>query len=345
MRVLRVRFRTSDNHPQSLSRAIERVARSRRKQQRGDPPSPTFPRAGTTLAQRRKIARMSAQQRGGARPVVRFSLAEIQRAAKAAAAQQRALGGDEADAAEAADEAARAEARAQRFSKQPQRQQQGIRKKYMRLAANSDTSVRPHSVLRLALDAVMHDLAHAGDYAAACDELKSIRQDITVQHLRDPFTVTVYEFHGRLALEHDDLGEFNQCQNQLVDLYANPELGGHPHEFAAYRILYCTLLRLQTDLNQVLLTVNGMRHDSAVKHALEVLSAVNTNNYCLFFRLYAAAPNKGRFLMRRIADDVVRPVAVRALLVAHRPKPSAAQLAEWLRCENEAQAEALLQQQ
>jgi hypothetical protein len=52
----------------------------------------------------------------------------------------------------------------------------------------------------------------------ANDQLKSARQDITVQRLRNKFVLEVYETHARILLEHGDLNEFHQCQAMIRNL-------------------------------------------------------------------------------------------------------------------------------
>ena len=55
------------------------------------------------------------------------------------------------------------------------------------------------------------------------------------------FATDVYETHASIALECDDLNEYNQCQTQLKHLYAKG-VAGSEAEFVAYRILYYVYL-------------------------------------------------------------------------------------------------------
>ncbi|KAI9677760.1 MAG: hypothetical protein M1829_002532 [Trizodia sp. TS-e1964] len=174
---------------------------------------------------------------------------------------------------------------------------QELLKKYFRLtAAPNPDNVRPLPVLRKTLELLKRKWKAESNYSWTCDQFKSLRQDLTVQHIKNDFTVNAYEIHARIALEKGDLGEYNQCQTQLRALYSQ-NLGGNPLEFKAYRILYFIHTCNRTDMNEVLADLTPTeKKDPAVRHALAARSALALGNYHRFFRLYLDTPNMGAYI-------------------------------------------------
>lgn len=194
---------------------------------------------------------------------------------------------------------------------------QEIEKRYLRLTSAPDpATVRPEEVLEKALTMVQNSQKN---YLYKCDQLKSIRQDLTVQRIRNKLTVKVYETHARLALEVGDLPEYNQCQSQLKTLYAEGIEGCHM-EFSAYNLL-CVILHSNNYrdlLSSMSRLSNDAKNDKAVKHALAVRRAVTTGNYVMFFGLYRTAPNLNSCLMDLFVDKM-RYKAVNCMCRSYRP--------------------------
>ena len=175
---------------------------------------------------------------------------------------------------------------------------QDLEKGYFRLtSAPNPDNVRPLPVLEKTLELLKKKWRKDNNYTYICNQFKSLRQDLTVQHIKNDFTVNVYEIHARIALEKGDLGEYNQCQTQLRALYEQ-NVGGHPTEFKAYRILYFLHTGNRTDMNDVLADLTPTeKKTTPIKHALNARSALALGNYHRFFQLYLDTPNMGAYLM------------------------------------------------
>ena len=173
-----------------------------------------------------------------------------------------------------------------------------IEKQFFRLtSAPKPETVRPLEVLKKTLEHLKEKWTADHNYNFICNQLKSLRQDLTVQRIQNGFTVKVYEAHARIALETGDVGEYNQCQTQLRALYKQ-NLGGHPQEFLAYRILYFIYTRNTVDMNRTLAEITlEDRTYAAVTHAMETRRALAIGNYRKFFKLYLDTPNLGGYLM------------------------------------------------
>ena len=228
--------------------------------------------------------------------------------------------------------------------------------------------MRPLSVLVKSLEHVKKRYKETEDFAWSNEQMKSIRQDITVQGIRNQFVLQVYETHSRILLEHGDLNEFNQCQTMIRSLTEgiledDPSLllqddngsgSGSPSksprkkkkrnrckplqqipqaadEFGAYAILYALVQRSWMSLKMEMMRILPQlaTNAPACRHAMAVVKSVEENNYRSFFTLYDQAPHMSVYLMDFLLKRI-RTMAYDSIVTAFRPTIEVRQFQEWL---------------
>lgn len=195
---------------------------------------------------------------------------------------------------------------------------QKLEKTYLRLtSAPKAADVRPLEVLKRALAHVKccwKDGTH--DYEWVCSQLKSIRQDLQIQHIVVSETLDAYETHARIALENSDFGEFNTCVAQLSQLYEklNVEMADRD-EFSSYRVLYNVLVRERgTEFGRMLRDTSAeFREQPCMQYAMRVRRSVLNGNYHEFFSLFVSPPT--RCMATYLLDQMLDFMRSRALSV------------------------------
>eukprot|EP00887_Chlorella_sp_A99_P006745 scaffold3.g6745.t1 len=264
-----------------------------------------------------------------------------------------------------------------------------LEKDYLRLTSHPTLeTVRPPEVLRQALDLVKRKWTDEEcDYKYACDQLKSIRQarweaeqegqgwwwwwcvgvwDLTVQHIRTRFTVTVYEVHARIAIEVHDWAEYRQCASVLQQLYADG-LRGEQAEFVAYGLLFAAshgtrLLAVEIKECSAGAPAAVVADGRFVGHALAgeevharqpalsppplppcraVVRAFTSTDYVGFMKLYQTAPRMAPYLMDLLIAKL-RGRGYGVLLSAYLPSLPLMTLGGWLGFDNRKQAAAFV---
>ena len=193
-----------------------------------------------------------------------------------------------------------------------------LEKRYLRLTSAPDpVLVRPEPILSQWLDQLTKLWTkREKDWKYIEDQMRAIRQDLTVQNLRGSFTTRVYETNARWALESGDLGQFNQCQTQLKQLHQETTTDLDTKcEFLSYRLLYYFLQSLRVDeqifLSQILSADESIRKHRYITFALSVRQHAATNNFVKYFEL----TNQAR-LGERGSPDFAPPSHMKYLLEA-----------------------------
>jgi len=179
--------------------------------------------------------------------------------------------------------------------------------------------VRPEKVLREWLPILLSTWRNGKNYQYFCDQLKSIRQDLTVQRIQNEFTINVYEIHARMALENDDSLEFAVCLSQLESLSKLGLSFDSLLEFISYRLL---LSATSNDILEINIIMNSLsdsqKSDKRITHALNVINSMLSENYRSYFQLVGQSSQLTQSILKPL-NERIRSYAIKAIAKAYRP--------------------------
>ena len=138
-----------------------------------------------------------------------------------------------------------------------------LEKAYFRLTSEPDpSSVRPEYILKQSLEFVLSKWEKEKNVPYIIEQLKSIRQDIAIQSIKNEFTIQVYETNCQIALKCDEFNELIQCLGQLLSLYeAYPS--NIKDEYICYYMLYMLYVQNYPEFN-ILLRRNTRKNKSLI---------------------------------------------------------------------------------
>ncbi|KAM9347509.1 germinal-center associated nuclear protein [Symphorus nematophorus] len=216
-------------------------------------------------------------------------------------------------------------------------------KEYSRSSADQEEplphELRPLPVLSMTMDYLVTQIMDQGHdnyrdwYDFVWNRTRSIRKDITQQHLCCPHTVSLIEkctrFHVHCAhhLCEEHMSSFDakinnenmtKCLQSLKEMYQDLATRHiYCHQEAEFR-QYNVLLKLNDGdiLRDVQQFRDEVRNSPEVKFAVQAFAAVNSNNFVRFFKLVKGASYLASCLLHRYFNQV-RTKALKTLTLAH----------------------------
>jgi len=197
---------------------------------------------------------------------------------------------------------------------------QSLEKQYLRLTGDANPDmIRPLPVLKNSLEYCLSKFNQNNEYEYIRDQLRSIRQDLTVQHIEDEFCAEVYEKTIFLSIEHKDWDNFNQSLSPLEVLYENGfGKDSNKEMIRAFKLIYLVGVNDKFGLYSYIPKLQKRDLEAPmVQIALKIWSYVSQRAWISFFELYKTVDHLTKNIMS-IAADYIRKIAVNTISSAMR---------------------------
>ena len=151
---------------------------------------------------------------------------------------------------------------------------------------NDAKNVRPLHVLVKAFDFVMNKYKENKDYKYILNQLKSIRQDMLLQNIKNDFCVKVYEASTEISIQNEDIENANITLSMLIkDLY-NTIHSENDYQFYRYYLIYNILYDIK-EMNYIIQEEKFISYKKRIRDIIDIMKAMNEKNYIKLFILFS----------------------------------------------------------
>lgn len=173
-----------------------------------------------------------------------------------------------------------------------------LEKAYFRLTSEADPStVRPEPILKQSFAFVLDKWEKEQNVPYIIEQLKSIRQDISIQSIKNDFAIQVYETNCKIALVSNQFDELVQCLGQLMALYKTfPE--ETKDEFICYHMLYMLFAQNYAEYN-ILIRRNNLK-SKTLNFCKFVSRAIYERNSFGIIQAHQSCPYSASLILKNI---------------------------------------------
>lgn len=164
-----------------------------------------------------------------------------------------------------------------------------LEKEYFRAHSemiNDSENVRPLHVLVNAYDFVMNKYKETKDYKYILNQLKSIRQDMLLQNIKNDFCVKVYETSTEISILNEDMENANITLSMLIRELYNTIHSENEYQFYRYYLIYNILYDIK-EMNYIIQEEKFISYKNRMRDIIDIMKAMNEKNYIKLFSLFS----------------------------------------------------------
>ena len=149
-----------------------------------------------------------------------------------------------------------------------------LEKNYERLDISSNinkNNYRDLNTLKMSFNFIKEKYNKNKDYSYIINQLKSIRQELLIQNIKNEFSIIVYEESVKLAIENNDIPNLSISISYLInDLYPFL-LNNNFIKFFRYYLIYSSIYDIK-EISTILTTKHYKKNKNELKDIIKLLN-------------------------------------------------------------------------